>query len=123
MFCARVIKIAGGVLVHCKGRLVRSEAAFRLRDLVTAQGASGVRTVVLDLSDLVALEAGGLGMLVFLQRWAQDNGVQLKLAPPPDRVWERIKTAPYLCEVEITSRMDLIASTGPESGSLACCGV
>ena len=117
MFDAKVIKIADGVLVQCKGRLVQSEAAFKFRDLVTAQAASGLRTIVLDLSGLEALAGGGLGMLVFLQRWAQATGVQLKLAQPPDRVWERIKSAPSLCDVEIVSGLDLITSAGPESGT------
>jgi anti-anti-sigma regulatory factor len=116
MFGAKVIKIADGVLVHCKGRLVRSEAAFKLRDLVTAQAASGLRTIILDVSELEALEGGGLGMVVFLQRWAQDNGVQLKLTQPPDRVWERIKTAPSLARSVFPQTPQQVG--GPLSGTV-----
>jgi anti-anti-sigma factor len=40
------------------------------------------RTVVLDLADVQALDAGGLGLLVSLHHWAEANHVQLKLANP-----------------------------------------
>ena len=55
-------------VVECEGRLVQSEAAFKLRDAVTSQRYA--RIVVLELSEVHAIEGGGLGMLVFLQRWA-----------------------------------------------------
>jgi anti-anti-sigma regulatory factor len=55
-------------IVECEGRIVHSDAAFKLREAVTLQG--DARTVVLDLSQVNATEGGGLGMLVFLQRWA-----------------------------------------------------
>jgi anti-anti-sigma regulatory factor len=59
-------------IVECEGRIVRSEAAFTLRDAVTSQ--SEAHTVVVELSEVHALEGGGLGMLIFLQRWARDHG-------------------------------------------------
>ena len=51
-------------IVECEGRIVQSEAAFKLRDAVTSQ--RDARTVVLELSEVHALEGGGLGMLIFL---------------------------------------------------------
>jgi len=53
-------------VVECDGRIVRSEAAFALRDGVTSQ--SDARVIVLDLSEVNAIEGGGLGMLTFLHR-------------------------------------------------------
>src|SRR5262249_39067891 len=68
-------------VVRCKGRIVRSDAAFRLRDAVTAQRRS--RIILIDLSDVEALEGGGLGMLLFLKLWIQNLGIQLKVFAPP----------------------------------------
>ena len=50
-------------VVECEGRLVQSEAAFKLREAVTSQ--RDARIVVLELSEVHAIEGGGLGMLVF----------------------------------------------------------
>jgi anti-anti-sigma regulatory factor len=46
-------------VVECEGRVVRSEAAFKLREAVTSQ--RDARTIVLDLSEVHAIEGGGLG--------------------------------------------------------------
>jgi anti-anti-sigma regulatory factor len=71
-------------VVECDGRIVRSDTAFALRDSVTSQ--ADARVIVLDLSEANALEGGGLGMLIFLQRWAQDHQIQLKLFNPRSSV-------------------------------------
>ena len=77
MMTVHADKIGDLAIVECEGRLVRSESAFTLRNAVMSQNDS--HTVVLDMSQLDALEGGGLGMLVFLQRWAYDNNIRLKL--------------------------------------------
>jgi hypothetical protein len=51
-------------VIECEGRIDRSEAAFKLREAVTSQ--RDARIIVLDLSEVFAIEGGGLGMLVFL---------------------------------------------------------
>jgi len=60
-------------ILECEGRIVNSESAFRLRNAVTSQTDASV--TVLDLTEVHALDGGGLGMLVFLQRWAHDHHV------------------------------------------------
>jgi len=80
----QIERIADVAVVYCDGRIVHSDAAFRLRDAVTRQ--ADARVIVLDLSDLKALEGGGLGMLLFLHHWSRDRGIQLKLFDPPHRV-------------------------------------
>jgi anti-anti-sigma regulatory factor len=70
-------KIGELAIVECKGRIVRSEAAFRLRKAVLCLG--DPRIIVLDLSKVSAIEGGGLGMLMFLQNWTCDHGIQFKL--------------------------------------------
>jgi len=76
-------------IIECAGRFVRSEAAFKLRAAVTSQ--TDVRVVVLDLTEMHALGGGGLGVLVLLQRWAQDHDIRFKLFNPSGPVWDKLK--------------------------------
>ena len=78
-------------VVECGGRIVRSQVAFPLRDTVTAQ--SDARPIVLDLSEVNALEGGGLGMLMFLQRWAESHHIHLMLFNPRSSVRARLEQA------------------------------
>ena len=70
-------KIGELAVVECHGRIVRSDDAFKLRKAVMALPVIGV--IVLDLSEVSAIEAGGLDMMLFLQRWACDCDIKLKL--------------------------------------------
>ena len=67
-------------VVECKGRITRSEDVFRLRDAVLAQDDAGM--IALDLSEVRAIGGGGLGMLAYLQHWANASGIELKLFDP-----------------------------------------
>ena len=62
MLSVYIENIGDLAVVECEGRVVRSEAAFKLREAVTSQREA--RIIVLDLSDVRAIEGGGLGMLV-----------------------------------------------------------
>jgi anti-anti-sigma regulatory factor len=86
---------------------VQSDAAFRLREAVTLQG--DARTVVLDLSEVNAIEGGGLGMLVFLQRWAQDRDIRFKLFNPSRSVRERLKKVSSMSEFDIPTLDEMMA--------------
>ena len=94
-------------IVECEGRIVRSEAAFRLRDAVTSQRAA--RTIVLDLSEVRAIEGGGLGMLWFLQRWAYERGIRLKLFNPIDSVRDRLRCACPTPPFDIATLQEMMA--------------
>ena len=86
-------------ILECEGRIVNSESAFRLRNAVTSQIDASV--TVLDLTEVQALDGGGLGMLIFLQRWAHDHHIQLKLFNPSSSVRHRLENASTLYEFEI----------------------
>jgi anti-anti-sigma factor len=86
-----ITKSGDAVVIQCKGRIVRSAAAFALRDAVTQQ--RDARVVLLDLSEVDSLEGGGLGMLVFLQRWTRDNGIELILSGPSNPVRKSLERA------------------------------
>ncbi len=92
-------------IVECEGRLVRSEAAFQLRDAVTLQ--TDARVIVLDLTEVHALEGGGLGMLIYLQRWAQDHDIRLKLFNPSLSTRHRLEQASTMQEFEIASLFEM----------------
>ena len=72
------------MVIECKGRIVQSEAALNLRDAVMSQ--QNVQTILLDLAGVSAIEGGGLGMLWFLQLWAENHGIELKLFNATDSV-------------------------------------
>lgn len=88
-------------IVECEGRIVRSEAAFALREAVASL--EGVRIILLDLSRVSAIEGGGLGMLMFLQRWASDHRIGLKLFNPTPSVRDRLELAHSIPDFEIVA--------------------
>jgi anti-anti-sigma regulatory factor len=81
--------VGGMAIIECAGRFVRNEAAFKLRDAVTSQ--TDARVVVLDLTEMHAIGGGGLGMLMLLQRWAQDRDIRFKLFNPSRPVQDKLK--------------------------------
>lgn len=101
MFSVEVMQSTYVAVLQCKGRLVRSDAAYRLRGEVVAQASAQV--LVLDFSEVTAVEGGGLGMLVFLQRWTGDNGIRLQLFNPSLPVLQNLLRAEAVCDFEIIS--------------------
>ena len=83
---------------------VQSEAAFKLRKAVTLQG--DARVVVLDLSQVHAVEGGGLGMLMFLLRGAHDHNIRFKLLKS---VRARLDQASSLFEFDIPTLDEMMA--------------
>jgi len=113
MLKINVDNIGDLAIVECEGRIVRSEAAFKLRDAVTAQ--VGARTVVVELTEVKAIEDGGLGVLVFLQRWAHDHNIRLKLFNPSKFVRRRLELVRTLSDFDIPTldeMMTLLDSAG-----------
>jgi anti-anti-sigma regulatory factor len=72
-----------------------------LRDAVIAQNAA--RIVVVDFSAVNVLERGGVGMLVSLQFWAQQHGIQFKVFNPSSSVRHRLEQASSMEEFAIAS--------------------
>jgi anti-anti-sigma factor len=107
-------------ILECEGRIVNSESAFRLRNAVTSEIDAGV--AVLDLTEVHALDGGGLGMLVFLQRWAHDHHIDLKLFNPSSSVRHRLEHASTMYEFEIAPlhQMTEILIRAEEQQSAMC---
>ncbi len=91
MLSVQIESICDLAVVECEGRIVQSEAAFRLREAVTSQ--RDARIIVLDLSEVRAIEGSGLSMLGFLQRWDYDHDIRLKLFNPSKSVQNRLEHA------------------------------
>jgi anti-anti-sigma regulatory factor len=80
MLSIRVENLNDLAIIECRGRIVRSESVFKLRDVVQEQ--ADARIIALDLSAVQAIGGGGLGMLAFLNRWAHDHDIHFKLFSP-----------------------------------------
>jgi anti-anti-sigma regulatory factor len=107
MLDVRIEKIGELAVVECEGRIVRNEAAFKLRQAVTSL--PDAQIIVLDLSEVSAIEGGGLGMLLFLRRWAYDYGIQFKLFNPTRSVRDRLDQVSAIPEFDIASLYEMMA--------------
>ena len=94
-------------IVECKGQLVGEEAACTLREAVTSH--LDARTVVLDLSEMHTIEGSGLSMLLFLQQWAQEHDIRLKLFNPVFSVRNRLERANSIQEFDIAKLEEVMA--------------
>ncbi len=93
-------------VVNCSGRMVRGAALDELRHRVEQLGR--VRLLVLDVSEVKQLDAGGLGTLLFMRRWAMRNAAKVKLVNPPV-FFRRLLEATHLTSLfEISSLKEAI---------------
>jgi anti-anti-sigma factor len=86
MLTIDVEKTGDVAVVRCSGRIVRGDEVRTLRSAVVSE--KGSRIMVLDLSEVESLDAGGLTTLLSLHQWARSRGVQLKLVNPSHFVRE-----------------------------------
>jgi anti-anti-sigma factor len=98
--------LQGVAVVSCSGRMVRGIALDNLRRRI--EQLSRVRVLVLDVSEVSQLDAGGIGTLLMLRRWAIQNAAKIKLVNPP-AFFRRILAATHLTSVfEISSLKEAI---------------
>jgi anti-sigma B factor antagonist len=83
MLKVTVRTMAGIAVFRCVGRIVAGEDTRVLQDGV--RQAEGKRLVVLDLAEVDAIDAAGLGFLVFLHTSASTGGAELKVMNPTQR--------------------------------------
>ncbi len=67
-------------VVRCAGRIVRGEEVNILSSAVI--GEKDTRVIVLDLSEVTMLDAGGLTALVVLHEWALKRGIRMQIVNP-----------------------------------------
>ncbi len=68
-------------VVNCSGRMVRGAALDQFRRRIEQLGR--IRVLVLDVTEVSQLDAGGLGTLLLVKRWASQNAAKMKLVNPP----------------------------------------
>lgn len=78
MLTVSVENLTDTVVLHCRGRFVRGEESAILCAAVQHHG----QEIVLDLSEVSTIDAGGIGALVSLQA----AGIYLKLMNPTEPV-------------------------------------
>ena len=97
-------------VVSCSGRMVRGASLdqFRRRIEQLMEQLGRVRVLVLDVSEVEQLDAGGLGTLLQVRRWAAQRSVKVKLANPP-AFFRRLLEATHLTSMfEISSLKEAI---------------
>ena|SRR5215813_10165345 len=110
MFTINTDRIGDAAVVECGGKLIDSSDAFRLRDAVIS--GADAKIVVLDLSEVYAVEGGGIGILVFLQRWTRDHDIRLTLFNPSPSVRRRLELASAMSDFDIVGLPELMALLG-----------
>jgi anti-anti-sigma factor len=88
------------VVVRCIGRIVRGHEA-RLEQAVL--GEKPARIVVLDLSAVETIDAGGLNVLLGLHAWARSACTHLKLVNPQPFVEQMFARTHLDCVFDISS--------------------
>ena len=97
----QVESLQGVAVVHCSGRMVRGAALDEFRRRI--EQLDRVRMLVVDVSDVEQLDAGGLGTLLLVRRWATQKAAKMKLVNPP-AFFRRVLEATHLTSVfEISS--------------------
>ena len=97
--------------MQCSGRMVRGAALDRFRRSI--EQLNRFRLLVLDLSEVQQLDAGGLSTLLLVRRWAIQNSARLKLIDPP-AACRRLLDATHLNSVfEVSSLKDAISVLHP----------
>ena len=92
--------------VECGGKIVGKEAAARLREAVVSRADAPI--IVLDMTEVSAVEGAGLVMLLFLRRWASANNIQLKLFNPRRSLLLKIHRTGALSELDIATLDEVI---------------
>lgn len=116
MLAIRVESLPEVAVVECKGRIVNSNAVFKLRDFVMARTDP---TVVIDLSEVKAIGGGGLGMLAFLHYWARTHNVHLKLFSPSHEVLKGLAQSGLMGNFEIASFHEMMDMLSPSESQFS----
>jgi len=107
----QVERIEDVAVVRCSGRMVRGVALDEFRRRL--EQLDRLRVLVLDLSEVQQLDAGGLGTLLVVRRALAQNSTRLKLVDPPV-FFRRLLEATHLASVfEISSLKDALSILRP----------
>jgi len=114
MLTLAIENIGDMTVVECRGTIVRGDAAVELRQAVTSQ--PDVRIVVIDLSEVRAIEGAALGTLWFLQRWSEDHHIELKLYNPTTPVRDKLEHNNSMLRFEIATWKEMLSLLADSAG-------
>ena len=80
MLTLQMDKIGELAVVECEGNIAEAAEAARLSAAVLSQ--DWARVIMIDLSEVEYVEIDAVEVLAFLQCWARENDIQLKLFNP-----------------------------------------
>jgi anti-anti-sigma factor len=106
MLTLRIQKLEDTTVIRCAGRMVIPYAEV-LRSAVLRQ--LRIRTLVLDLADVVAVDAAGLGMLASLRAWAMETRTGLKLMNVTPKVEKLLELTNLKSAFEVCSGREMLA--------------
>src|SRR5579864_7592117 len=115
MLNIRIERSGDTAVLHCDGQILVGNSLSALRDAVLCE--MDKRSIVLDLSCVKRIDAGGLGMLVFLHTCTHGLGSELRLVRPSAHVAQVLEIT-NLASV-LTIDPAAAASAGSASSSLA----
>lgn len=98
-------KLGDVSIFHCSGRITAGHEDL-LRAAVRRQ--SRAHTIVLDLAEIDAVDAAGLGMLVSLREWTKGNGPELKLMNITSRVDQVLRLTNLRSQFEVCSVREMM---------------
>jgi anti-anti-sigma factor len=106
VFTLRIQKLEDTTVIRCAGRMVIPYADV-LRNAVLRQ--LRIRTLVLDLADVVAVDAAGLGILVSLRAWAIETRTALKLMNVTPKLEKLLELTNLKSAFEVCSGREMLA--------------
>jgi len=112
MLTIDVEKTGDVAVVRLTGRIVRGAEIEKLTDAVVSE--KHIRVVVLDLSEVETMDAGGLSALLALRDWARGGKIQFKLVNPSHFVNEILTRTGLdrVFEISTFSRALFVLSAG-----------
>ena len=93
-------------VVNCSGRMVRGAALDQFRRRIEQLGR--IRVLVLDVSEVEQIDAGGLGTLLLLRRLATQKCAKMKLVNPPEFFHTMLEATHLTSVFEISSLKEAI---------------
>jgi len=106
MLSLTIQKLGDATVIRCAGRLVIPYAEV-LRNAALRQ--RGIRTLVLDLADIIAVDAAGLGMLASLRAWGKETRAAFKLMNVTPKVEELLELTNLKSAFEVCSGREMLA--------------
>jgi anti-sigma B factor antagonist len=100
----RIQNLGDVSVFRCTGRIVAGDEA-RLRNAVIKDGAM---RAVLDLAEIGAVDAAGLGTLLALRAWAKATGRQLKLMNLTLRIESLLRLTKLHAAFEVCSVAEML---------------